>query len=216
MNGEQRISAIETQEKRENRRSIFINGKFALGVDATVVADLGLRVGQQISEDELRTVVHAELVTKARERALKLLDYRARSRTEIARRLARAGFEEDVIEETLGRLERMGLVDDAHFSRAWVNHRLDGKGMGRTRIRWELRQKGVPQEVAEEALSAIDEETEHQSAMDKARRRWEKDADPDERKKRQRLASYLQRQGYDWGVISTILNELSTEAEPRD
>ncbi len=213
MEREQRISAIETQEKRENRRSIFINGKFALGVDATVVADLHLRVGQQISEEELRSIVHAELVAKARERALRLLDYRARSRTEIARRLARAGFEEDVIEETLSRLEGIGLVDDAHFSKAWVNHRLAGKGMGKTRIRWELRQKGVSQEVAEEALSAIDEETEHQSALDKARRRWEKDTDPDERKKRHRLASYLQRQGYDWGVISTILNELSTEAD---
>jgi regulatory protein len=214
MNDEQRISAIETQEKRGNRRSIFINGKFALGVDETVVADLGLRVGQQISEDELREVVHAELVTKARERALTLLDYRARSRTEIARRLKVAGFEEDVIEETLSRLEAVGLIDDAHFSKAWVNHRLTGSGMGRTRIRWELRQKGVPTEVAEEALSAIDEETEHQSALDKARRRWEKDPDLDDRTRRHRLASYLQRQGYDWGVITTILNEISTDAEP--
>lgn len=213
MDTEQRISAIETQEKRSNRRSIFINGKFALGVDETVIADLGLRVGQQISEEELRKVVHTELIVKARERALRLLDYRARSKTEISRRLVRAGFDEDVIEETLERLENVGLVDDEQFSKSWVNHRLAGKGMGKTRIRWELRQKGVSADVAEEALSAIDTETEHQSALSLARRRWEKDGDLDERMRRRRLSSYLQRQGYDWGVITAILNELSTEVE---
>ena len=211
---EQRISAIEAQERRGNRRSVFINGKFALGVDESVVADLGLRVGQQISEEQLQRIVRAELVAKAREKALRLLDYRARSRTEIAQRLSRAGFAEDVVQETLENLENLGLIDDAQFSKAWVNHRLAGKGMGKTRIKWELRQKGVSAEVAEEALSAIDAETEYQSALSLSRRRWEKDVNLDERTRRRRLVSYLQRQGYDWGVITSILNELSTEPEP--
>ncbi len=214
MGHEQRITAIEVQEKRGNRRSIFINGKFALGVDENVIADLHLKVGQMISEDELQRVVRAELVTKARERALLLLDYRARSRAEISERLMRAGFEADIIEELLKRLENAGLINDEQFSRAWVNHRLTGKGMGKTRIRWELKRKGVSNEAAEEALSAVDEETEHQSALELARRRWASTASVEEPVRRRRLIAYLQRQGYDWGVISTILNELNTEVEP--
>lgn len=214
METEQRISAIEEQEKRTNRRSIFINGKFALGVDESVIRDLGLHVGQRITEEELQRIVHAELVSKAREKALKLLEYRARSRAEIARRLIRAGFAEDVVEETLERLEGLGFVNDEEFSRTWVNHRLGGKPMGRARIRWELRQKGVPNDVVEEALSAVDADTEHQSAMDAARRRWEKDNDPDERSKRRRLASYLRRQGFGWDTITEVLNELSEGMEP--
>ena len=149
---EQRISDIEPQEKRPNRRSIFIDGRFVLGVDETVVADLGLRIGQQISEDELQAVVRAELITKAKERALKLLEYRARSRVEIERRLAKAGFAEDIIEETLARLETLGLIDDVQFSQSWVNHRMAGKPMGKTRIKWELRQKGIAPNLVDEAL----------------------------------------------------------------
>jgi regulatory protein len=210
----QRISAIEAQERKANRRSIYIDGKFALGVDESVIADLGLHVGQQISEEELQAVVHAELVSKAKERALRLLEYRARSRMEIAQRLRRAGFADDVIDETLIRLQDLGLIDDAQFSRSWVSHRLSGKTMGKTRIRWELRQKGVPTDVAEEALSAVDPETEHESAMVAARRRWDKDGDLDQRTKRRRLASYLRRKGFDWDVISKILNELAAGDEP--
>ena len=211
---EQRISAIEVQEKRQNRRSIFINGKFALGVDETVIADLGLHVGQYITEEELNKVVHKELVNKAKQRAYKLLEYRVRSKAEIARRLKTAGFEEDVIEETLTRLEELNFVDDAQFSQSWVNHRMTGKPMGKTRIKWELRQKGVPTDIAEEALSTIEPEAEYESAMDAARRRWEKDKDPDEWAKRRRLASYLRRQGFGWEIISKVTNGLSADSEP--
>ena len=209
-----RISAIEAQEKRGNRRSIFIDGKFALGVDESVIADLRLHVGQQIGEDELRDIVRAEQVAKAREKALRLLDFRARSRAEISRRLSAAGFAEDIVEETLERLERAGLVDDGQFAKAWVGHRSAGKGMGRARIKWELRQKGVSNEVVEEALSAVDGETERRSALEAARRRWAKDSSPDDRTKRRRIAAYLRRQGYDWSVITAVLNELGMEAEP--
>lgn len=208
---EQRISAIEAQEKKANRRSIFVNGKFALGVDESVIADLGLHVGQQISEEELQKIVHTELVAKAKQKAFRLLEYRSRSKAEIARRLSMAGFAEDVIEETLTRLEGLGLIDDAQFSQSWVNHR---KSFGKTRIKWELRQKGVSTDVAEEALSAINADTEYESAIDAAGRRWRKYLRLDERTKRNRTASYLRRQGFGWEVITKVLNELASEAEP--
>ena len=209
-----RISAIEAQEKRGNRRSVFIDGRFALGVDGSVVADLGLRVGQRIGEEELQRIVRAEQVAKAKEKALRLLDFRPRSRAEISRSLARAGFAEDVVEETLERLEDLSLIDDEQFARTWVAHRLAGKGMGKARIKWELRQKGVPNEAIEEALSAVDGETERRSALEAARRRWVRDTSADDRTKRRRLAAFLRRQGYDWSIISAVLNELGMEVEP--
>ncbi|HUV04614.1 MAG TPA: RecX family transcriptional regulator [Armatimonadota bacterium] len=211
---EQRISAIEAQEKKVSRRSIFIDGKFVLGVDESVVADLGLHVGQQIDQEELQAIARAETLTKAKEKALRLLEYRPRSRAELARRLSQAGFAEDIVEETLTRLADLGLIDDVQFSRSWVRHRLAGKAMGKTRIKWELRQKGIPTEVAEEALSAVDAYTEHQLALDAARRRWEKYNESDERTRRRRLASFLRRQGFDWDVITKIINELSADREP--
>jgi len=213
IDNQQRITAIEVQEKRQDRRSIFVDGKFVIGVDEDVVADLGLRVGQQFSEAELREVVRAELLSKAKERALNLLSYRSRSRMEIARRLSRAGYDDDIVEETLSRLENVGLVDDAEFSQGWVNSRVTGRGLGKKRVRWELRQKGVASEVVEEALSSIDPDEERELAADAARRRWEKDKDPDLRARRRRVASYLQRQGFDWQTVSGVMEDLGREAD---
>lgn len=212
--GQQRITAIEVQEKKRNRRSIFMDGKFVMGVDEDVVADLGLHVGQQLAEEELQKIVHAELVSKAKQKALNLLGYRSRSRAEIAKRLSRAGYAEEVVEEVLSRLEDLGLIDDARFSASWVNSRVAGKGLGKARIRWELRQKGVADEVAEEALSAVDADAEYRLAADAARRRWGKDKDTDERAKRRRVASFLRRRGFEWQVIREVLSSLDTEADP--
>ncbi len=210
---QQRITAIEPQ-RRKTRRSIFVDGEFVVGVDEDVVADLGLWVGQRLSEDELRGIVHAELVLKAKEKALNLLGYRPRSRVEIATRLSRAGYADDVIEAAMSHLEQLGLIDDAQFARSWVSGRVAGKGLGKARLRWELRQKGVQADVAEEALSAVDADAEYRLAADAATRRWEKDRGTDERAKRRRLASFLRRQGFEWQVIAEVLNGLDTEANP--
>jgi regulatory protein len=212
---EQRISAIKAQEKRGNRRSIFVNGEFALGVDETVIADLGLHVGQEISVDQLQEIVHAELIAKAKDRALTLLDYRPRSRAEITRRLKQAGYSEDVIQAVTARLEGLGLIDDAQFSQSWVNHRvISVKPMGKRRIMWELRQKGVANDVAEKALSSIDDDAEYKAALESATRRWEKDSNPDLSAKRRKLIGYLQRQGFGWDTINRAVSGLTPDTEP--
>lgn len=212
IDGQQRITAIEVQERRKDRRSIFVDGKFVIGAREDVVAELGLEVGRMFSEDELKAVVRAETLSKAKARALNLLSYRSRSKAELARRLGIAGYDEDIVEETLSRLEAAGLVDDAQFTEAWVKSRVSGKGLGKSRIRWELKRKGVAAEVVEEALSSVDPGVERTLAADAARRRWEKDRDPDLRARRRRTASYLQRQGFEWQVISEIIDDLAREA----
>ncbi|MDI6829039.1 MAG: regulatory protein RecX, partial [Armatimonadota bacterium] len=179
--------------------------------EADVVAALGLQTGQEIGEERLREIVHAEQLTKAKKKALNLLGYRSRSRAEITQRLSRSGFAEDIIEDTLAYLERVGLIDDEQFSQDWVKSRLTNKGMGKQRIKWELKQKGVPNDVVEEALSEVDDETEYESALDAAKRRWDKYKDTEINVRRRKLASYLCRQGFSWEVVSQVLSKLSAD-----
>ncbi|MHB1457347.1 MAG: regulatory protein RecX [Armatimonadota bacterium] len=211
------ITAIEPQEKRKNRRSIFIDGEFAAGADEKVIFDLGLKIGQQITEDYLNEIIRAELINKAKERAFKLLDYRKRSISEVEQRLKKADYEEDIIKEVIQSLEEMGFLNDEDFTQSWIDSRISGKGMGKNRIKWELRQKGVDDVIADEALSLVDSDSEFDTAMESAERRWHKDHDPDVRSKKRRMASYLARLGFKWEtvnrVLSTLLNEDESDGE---
>jgi regulatory protein len=205
------ITAIESQ-RREERVSIFLDGRFAAGAHLEVVAALGLRIGMEVSEADLQSLIRAEARRRARESALRLLGYRSRSRDEIRQRLARKGYEPDLIQEVLEDLARLELVDDDAFSRAWVESRTTGRPMGAQRIARELRQKGVARETIQQALTERSSpEQERELAMSVARQ-WLKRVSGEERPVAfRRLAAALQRRGFSWSVTESVLGELLPE-----
>jgi regulatory protein len=208
-----RITGIEPQQRHANRVSIFVDGAFVLGVDREVAAALGLAVGQSIGEQRLREVARAEEIRQATDRALHLLGYRARSRTEVRRRLARKGYEEEVIDQVLDRLTQTGLIDDSQFTEAWVRARSTGRAMGPRRIAWELRQKGVDGEIVREAVGRIDETTELGLALKVGRQKAESVRGEPMHVARRKLAAALQRRGFSWEVTARVLEVVLTPGE---
>src|SRR3954452_237502 len=92
------------------------------------------------------------------DRALSLLAVRARSRSELERRLNSAGFERDEISETLDRLTAVGLVDDESFARAFAEHAVARRGEGRRAVESALFAKGVARDTIELVVSEVTEE----------------------------------------------------------
>jgi SOS response regulatory protein OraA/RecX len=76
------------------------------------------------------------------ERALGLLAVRQRSRRELERRLVQAGFEPDAVAVELGRLEQVGLIDDAAFAAAVVESRMGARGESRRAVGVKLSRRG--------------------------------------------------------------------------
>jgi regulatory protein len=200
------ITAIEPQVKHPDRVSIFVDGDFVLGVHSGVAAGAGLRVGQSVTIEQLKALARAEEMRRVRESALKLLGYRGRSRTELQQRLAKKGYDAELIQETLEALARSELIDDAEFSRSWVRARTGSRPMGPNRIAAELRQKGVDRELIQEALEPLDEDTELDLALKVGRQKVEQLRGEDTRTARRKLASALMRRGFNWDVSSRVLN----------
>jgi regulatory protein len=118
-----RITALEKQIRRPGRVSVFVDGSFAVGLSAEAARELGLEVGRDLGEDELRALALAHEADRAYERATRYLRARPRSRAEIERRLERYGYGDDVIRHVLARLRERGFVDDRAFAGAWVRDR---------------------------------------------------------------------------------------------
>ena len=98
--------------------------------------------------------------------ALRLLGVRARSRAEIAERLARRDFDQPTIDDVLARLEESGLIDDDEFAREWAGSRSRYSGRGRLALRRELRTKGVAAHTIEAALAEIEPDDERAQAAE--------------------------------------------------
>ena len=130
---------------------------------------------------------------------LRLLTVRARTRSELAARLTKQGYPDDVSARVLDRLADVGLIDDQDFAEQWVRSRHVNAGKGRRALASELRTKGVDDEVIAAVLDEIDADDERvraeQLVADKLRRERLTD-EADDPKVARRLVAMLARRGY--------------------
>jgi regulatory protein len=151
----------------------------------------------------------------ARKILLDQLTGQARSRSELAGKLAAKGVPDDLAARLLDRFEEVGLVDDEAFARAWVSRRGPGKGLARRALAQELRRKGVADDVAREALDEIDPAEEEETARALVRKKLRSLQGVDGDKATRRLVGLLARKGYSPGLaFSVVKDELASAGHP--
>jgi regulatory protein len=197
------ISELRTQKRRSERISIFVDGKFALGVNRALAA--GLQVGQALNKEQITELKLRDEEESACRRALRLLSRRPRSELELRRYFDKRGVPTEVQVRAMKRLRELGQIDDLAFARAWVENRQLFRPRGRFALRVELRRKGITDEIIETTLDGFDEEQAALKAGRKPARRW-KQLSADEF--RRRLGDYLTRHGFAFELIPTVVNRL--------
>lgn len=130
------------------------------------------------------------------ERALRLLSVRPRSRRELEDRLLRAGFESAEVQEELGRLQDVGLIDDERFAREFTDHQVGTRLAGRRAVRSALSAKGVDRGTIELVLAEMAGD-EAERAEELARARVSRLAGLPPEKAYARLVSLLVRRGHE-------------------
>ena len=138
---------------------------------------------------------------KAREYAFLLLKFRPRSANELAERLKRKGFEPAVVRGVVAFLQERRFIDDAAFARGWIESRL-ARPYGFTRIRQELKLKGVAPEIVARLIEEKKEEfSEEEAVRSLIRAKMKRLAGIEPQKARQRIYGYLIRRGFSPDII---------------
>ena len=107
------------------------------------------------------------------------------------------------------RLRGDRYLDDAGFAARLARTRLAHSGVGRNRVRLELRKKGVRRATAEAGLSAALEEVPEADVLDGLARRFWKTREKDEPRHRLRkLWAFLIRRGFPAGLVHDRLRAL--------
>lgn len=156
------------------------------------------------------------------EAALRFLEARQRSVTEVRRRLTRAGYREDLITAAIVRLGDLGVLDDQLFAKTWVESRDRARPRGERALRMELRRKGIAPSTVDEVLGeraggivngAPDDDAADRFLARQARS-LARVADP--RRRRQRAYAALARHGFDSDTATRAIrrSEESTGVPP--
>ena len=208
-----RITGLSPQQKNKERVTVYLDDHFAFGLAAIVAARL--KVGQSLTEAEaahLRTLDEGE---QAYNKTIRYLGYRPRSRAEIERYLKDKKVSEEMRAQVMERLARGELVNDEEFARFWVENREQFAPRGKRALRAELRQKGLSDQEVQTAVAGLDEE---RSAYEAAYKRAPRLAALGRELFVRRLSGFLQRRGFGYDVVKTVVARLWREhgAAPAD
>jgi regulatory protein len=184
-------------------------------VPAETVAALRLEVGASATPEALEALERAASRAETLEAALRLLNYRVRSRAELQRRLRRSGHAQPAIEAAVARCDELGYLDDEAFAMAYVRDRLKLRPRGRRVLVAELRAKGVSQTTAASAVDVVfaqAEVSEGELADRVARKRAPSLESLEPEVARRRLAAFLARRGFSSATIRDTVARALTDA----
>lgn len=203
------ITDIKEQVKDESRANIFIDNKYVFAISKIEVTFYNLKIGEEISQKKYDEILENVVFAKAKMVALRFLSYNDKTKREVIRKLKEKGFTKEVTKKTIIFLIGYGYLDDIKFSEKFVKNKLVSKGYGRMVIFRELKYKGVSEEIINEALKGIETlefETALKFAQKKARR-----LDLTIYRDKQKLYAYLQRRGFTYDTIKSVLVEMENE-----
>jgi regulatory protein len=135
------------------------------------------------------------------------MDYLARrehSEQELARKLTARGYAADTVAATLAALVADRLLSNARFAEAFVHARMQ-RGSGPQKIRAELRERGISDDLIDNCLEAVAD-----SWRELAREVREKrfgSRQPADFRERSRQMRFLQQRGFNTGQITAAFQD---------
>ena len=204
----QTITSIKQQKGRKDRVSVFLDGSYGLGLSLSVVHENNLRVGLQLTDQEICILQNSELFHKAVNTAVRYLSYRPRSESETRTRLAKQKYDRDLIDNVIDKLKEQKLIDDDSFADFWTDNRQYFSPRSKRLIKLELRRKGVAEQIADKSTSDVDDQAgAHKVAQKKAVSLKNLDYDKFQKK----LFGFLHNRGFSYQVISPAIETAWTQ-----
>ena len=189
---------------KKGRCALFVDGEFLFSAHPDIFFATGWKKVREVTVEELEELRMASEERTAKDKALDLLSYSARTSRQLYEKLARKS-DPEAAAAAVERMEELGLVDDADYARRFVADNLNLKDWGLRRIEQELRAKGVDQQHVDAAIEELDYDGGERLA--EILRRKGKPI-PTEQKERNALINRWLRQGYDYEEIKAAFGRL--------
>jgi len=196
---------VERKPRPRDRVFIRLAGGRFFAVPEEMAAPMA--VGVELSDEDIEQLVRFDQFQRGKEKALRMLALRARSRREVELALRGMEIPPPVVGGIIAELEDAGLLDDARFARDFVSVRKDVRRSGPHRLRADLRKLGVSTAVTEGALASFTPEDQESLARALATR-LVGDGPVDERGLR-KVMSALRRKGYDYAVVNRVAYDIA-------
>ncbi len=194
---------LTTKSGRENKIHIFLDGEYSLTVDSEFWFTSRWSRIKEIDEGDLEELREDIEMRRAWFKALDLLSIRSHSQKELVGKLRRK-YSQETAEAVAQKAAELGLIDDETFAEMYAKELIERKKYGISRVRNELRLKGISSHTIESVLFSLDIDSK-ESIINLVERKYSHKL-ADEKGRRQVIAA-LQRRGFSYSDIKSALSD---------
>lgn len=200
------ITSIKLQ-KEKKRFDVFIDGKFAFVLSAEILVRAGIKVGSEITPNRIQELKKENEIQKVLDSVLNFLSFRPRSKKEILDFLKKKRVGEQEVNIVIQKLEEIKTFDDFEFAKWWMEQRQTFRPKGK-RVLWlELKQKGLSDEIINQALEIFPKESEEELAKKILQKKAKQLQGLSRQDFFKKASGFLLRRGFSWRAIHKVIKE---------
>lgn len=149
---------------------------------------------------------------EARNKAVYYLQFSAKTESELRKKLAEQGFLPASVDSAIDFVKRYRYLDDEDYVRRYIER--NGRKKSRKQIAFELRQKGVRDDMVRAGLEEmpVNEEAQIEAVLEKRGYSGEEAT----REERQKISAFLARKGFSYEAIQAALLHYSNKGNGSD
>lgn len=185
-----------------NQIMLYSGEDYIISLPPEVFKKSGLKVGSEITQEDINNINLISQEHKAKEKALNILSYRAHSKNELKNKI-KSRFGEQCAQNIVDKIENLGLINDEKFAEDYALELIKNKYYSLKRVKFELIKKNISSEIINNILKNLDID-EHENLIKIVNKR--NFLDLKDQKDITRAVNYLYRLGYDLEQIKNALN----------
>lgn len=207
-----KVTKIQAQ-KRKGRYNIYLDGQYAFPVAETTLIEFRLMKDVELTDGQIKEIQNRENINKAYGDAVNYLSYQLRTVKEIKEYLYKKEYHKDAVEMTIDRLKSLRYLDDSAYSTSFINTQLRTTANGPKIIEQKLIQKGVPQNIIQDKMFEINQDTLLENATEFAKKQARKQKRASFQQMLTKIRQSLYQKGFSKEIIEEAIKNLDLEVD---
>lgn len=199
------ITNLEVQKNNPERINLYLDDKFYCGISAELVIKNHLKVGLNISKEEIDSLVLEDEKGKALSKAVKYISSNLKTVKQIRDYLKKKEYNPNTIDYVIDKLKEYNYLDDEAYCKAFIS--TYSSKYGKLKLISMLKSKGVSDKTIDNVFS---EEINMKDSIESVANKYLKNK---ERSKETylKLSRFLYSRGYEFDDINRLVNNIKEE-----
>ena len=199
-----KITKVSPQKNNNSRVNVFVDDIYRFSLDGAEAILKGIKEGKEVSSKDIENLIMDSEYSKARDTAFNILSRKSITSASLTDSLIQKGYDSVVAYEVIGELTELGYIDDESYGIMFLEY-CHEKMWGKKKIRYEMKQKGLSDDIIENILQSYNEDDYLADMADLIISKYSA-CDLGDMKTKAKITRFFASRGFDFSKIDSEIN----------